>query len=124
MVGAMQCLVAKPPHPISENQYEEKEEDARHLEKHDVPHSAERLEEPANASRHVAGGPSGGSPGHPPAGGSRNGIDRDRLPGSWPGAAGRRGLPALRKPLAGHSPNHANPDSQYPANGLRFHTRL
>jgi len=124
MVPAMQSLVAKPPGPVSEDEHKQEEKDSSHLEEDDASHSAERPEESAYASRHVSRGLADGAPGRPRTHGSRRSSNGWRLPDAWANAAGRGRLCAPREPLAGHATDYAHPDSQHPADGLRFHTRF
>lgn len=115
MVGAVQVAGVGAPHHLSEDQHEHKEEDPDHFQENDVPNPAKRSEKPSHAARHASRGTAGGR--------TTRGVDRH-----WPARGstmrvGRR-LRRARQVLPGHAASHANADSQYPADGLRFHTRL
>jgi len=123
MVGAVQVAGVGAPHHLSEDQHEDKEEDPDHFEEDDVPNPAKGFEKSAHAARHASRGTACGAAGRSPGGRTIRGIDRHRLGCGSTRRAGRR-LRRSGEVLPGHAARHANADSQYPADGLRFHTRL
>lgn len=109
-------LGSQPPRPVPENQNKYEEKDPDNLEEQDASHAPKRPQESAHSPRQAAGSAARG----PPRGTARGGPGH-ALNGH--GAASRR-LAAPRQPLPGNAPGNAHPNSQYPADGLRFHSRL
>lgn len=123
MVGAVQTAGVGAPHHLSEDQHEDKEENSDHFQEDDVPHPAKRFEKSAHAARQASRGTARGAAGRSPGGRTIRGIDRQRPgSGSTRRITGRR-LRGASQVLPGHAAGHANANSQYPADGLRFHTR-
>lgn len=116
MVGALGVGGVEFPCPIGKQDHEEKEEGAGDFKEEDSADTAEGAQKPAHSLPHPAGhnacvsssladgGSVGGGPAH-----AGNRYSR----------GGRRRIGA--EPLTGHASGDAKPDSQYPANGLRFH---
>jgi len=125
MFGPAHGLVLHPPYPVSETQGEQQEENAHDLQKDDVSHAVEWLEESAHSPSYGAGDnprPARGlSSGPCPSGRAFKG----HRPGGWPALRGPGcGLSAGRNVLAGHPAHHPHSDPQDPADSLRFHIRL
>jgi len=117
MIGPVQVTGPGTPNRLRENQNENEEEQADYFEEDDVSHSAERLEKTAHASGEASSGVPSSAPGRSACATWGNAFNRHR-PGY---CAGRRGAHDV---LPGHASHQAHPDSQHPADGLRFHTRL
>ena len=110
----------QPPAPVGKDHPKQDEERSRDLQEQDSPDPAEWPEKPARA----LGKPVPYCPGiH--AGRPRSGLFRG-LAGAWPAHSRhcdrRRSGAAAREALARHASRHAEPNAQYPANGLRFHS--
>ena len=122
MFWPMNGLGPQRPGAGSEQNDEEEEEGADHLEENNVSHATEGPEKTAEATRDAAGGASGGAPG------STHSIrDTYRIDGYRPRRSSRAALRLLRasgQSLAGHAADHAHADAQNPADGLWIHTRL
>ena len=118
MIGAMQVAGPGPPDHLPENQDEDKEKNSSHFQEEDVSHSAERFEKAPNTACQASGSPACGTACRTPGISSTHGVDGY--------GAGRcstsRGLGRAREALPGHAASYANASSQYPADGLRFHT--
>jgi len=119
MIGSVQVTGASAPYRLREDQNENEEEQADNFEEHDVSHSAERLEEPADSSGEAPHGVARGAPGASARASSDHAFNSHR-PGNGAAGGGR----ASDDPLPGHASHQAHPNSQHAANGLRFHTRL
>ncbi len=115
MVRTLRPAQAGLPHRGAEDQHGEKKEDARHFEPDNSTHAAKGSQKAAQSCGDAARGLSGNLAGGAGLRG-RGACGRSRAAGGSLGAGGNA--------LAGNAPGNAQPDSQGPADGLRFHFDL
>ena len=126
MVGTVQVAGPGAQNHLSENQHKDKEKYSDHFQEKDVSHPAERFEKAANTACETSSGTARGAACRVHRARSIYGID-----GHGTRSAAGCGCPRPRfggrtagKMLPSYAPSHADAYSQYPADVLRFHTRL
>jgi hypothetical protein len=116
MIGPVQIAGPGAPYHLPEHQHKDKEKKSGDFEEDFASHAAEWTQKAANTTRQAAR--------RTPRRFSRRSRPRrigHALDGH--GTGGSR-LSVPRQPLPGHAPCDAHADSQSPADGLRFHSRL
>jgi hypothetical protein len=116
MIGSVQIAGPGAPYRLPEHQHKDKEKKSGDFEEDLASHAAEWTQKAANSARQAARR----TPRRFPR------CSRPRRIGhalDGHGTGGSR-LSVPRQPLPGHAPCDAHADSQSPADGLRFHSRL
>ena len=123
MIGSMRPAGLGVPDRGTKNEYGQKKEDARNFKPQLAADATERPQETTHAASQAARSQAGSAARLPSNGGPIHTLNGRRTPRRL-GADACALLGAPRQPLPGHAPCNTHADPQYPADGLRFHSRL